>query len=173
MPGIGAKPATSMHFERPLCGREHQHCQGVGSLGPQGEQGRAWSDREVLPCPRPTPSNRTNGSRHGTRGALSARNVPSSRRKSGISGPGFKSKRANATSRCSTWQSTANCGAATSICAAAGDAEASMHWRWQCAGLGFEASGEFTTEDRPGPDGFYSITGVKGKSRLSRSGCRT
>ena len=36
MTGLGAKPATSRHFERPLCGREHQRCQGVGSLGPQG-----------------------------------------------------------------------------------------------------------------------------------------
>jgi hypothetical protein len=46
----------------------------------------------------------------------------------------------------------------------AGDAEAAMHWRWKCAGPGFEARGEFTTEDKPGPDGFYSITGVTGEA---------
>jgi hypothetical protein len=28
---------------------------------------------------------------------------------------------------------------------AAGDAEAALHWRWHCAGPGFEATGEFTT----------------------------
>ena len=39
-----------------------------------------------------------------------------------------------------------------------------MHWRWQCTGPGFEATGEFTTEDRPGLDGFYSITGVTGEA---------
>jgi hypothetical protein len=47
---------------------------------------------------------------------------------------------------------------------AAGDAEAATHWRWQCAGPGFEATGEFTTEDKPGPDGYYSITGVTGEA---------
>ena len=47
---------------------------------------------------------------------------------------------------------------------AAGDAEAETRWRWKCAGSGFEATGEFTTEDRPGPDGFYSITGVTGEA---------
>jgi len=47
---------------------------------------------------------------------------------------------------------------------AAGDAEAATHWRWQCAGPGFEATGEFTTEDKPGPDGYYFITGVTGEA---------
>jgi hypothetical protein len=46
----------------------------------------------------------------------------------------------------------------------AGDAEAAMRWRWKCAGPGFEAKGEFTTENKPGPDGFYSITGVTGEA---------
>ncbi|WP_294541020.1 hypothetical protein [uncultured Rhodoblastus sp.] len=47
---------------------------------------------------------------------------------------------------------------------AAGDAEAAMQWRWKCAGPEFEATGEFTTEDSPGKDGFYSITGVTGQA---------
>ena len=47
---------------------------------------------------------------------------------------------------------------------AAGDAEAAMQWRWTCAGPGFEAAGEFTTEDTPGLDGFYAITGVTGEA---------
>jgi hypothetical protein len=47
---------------------------------------------------------------------------------------------------------------------AAGDAEAAMHWRWKCAGPGFEATGDFMTEDTPGLDGFYGITGVTGEA---------
>ena len=47
---------------------------------------------------------------------------------------------------------------------AAGDAEAATHWRWKCAGPGFEATGEFTTEDSPGLDGFYAIKGVTGEA---------
>lgn len=48
------------------------------------------------------------------KGRLVGQKRPSSPRKYGISGPGFKSKRVGVTSPCSTWRSTANCGDATS-----------------------------------------------------------
>jgi hypothetical protein len=48
--------------------------------------------------------------------------------------------------------------------AAAGDAKASMRWRWTCEGPGFEAKGEFITGDTPGADGFYPITSVSGEA---------
>jgi hypothetical protein len=47
---------------------------------------------------------------------------------------------------------------------AAGDAEASMQWRWTCEGPGFEAKGALTTDDKPDMDGFYAITGVTGEA---------
>ncbi len=47
---------------------------------------------------------------------------------------------------------------------AGGDAEAAMRWRWTCTGPGFEASGVFTTGDRPDGDGFYAITEVAGEA---------
>ncbi len=47
---------------------------------------------------------------------------------------------------------------------AAGDAEASMRWRWTLTGQGLEASGVLTTEDKPNADGFYAITAIEGKA---------
>ena len=38
-----------------------------------------------------------------------------------------------------------------------------LEWRWSYSGEGVEASGAFTTADRPDADGFYAITGIEGE----------
>jgi hypothetical protein len=38
-----------------------------------------------------------------------------------------------------------------------------MHWRWKCDWPGFEVTGEFTAEGKPGLDRF-SIIGVTGEA---------
>ena len=37
-------------------------------------------------------------------------------------------------------------------------------WRWSYQGEGVAASGAFTTNDTPDPDGFYEITGITGEA---------
>jgi hypothetical protein len=39
---------------------------------------------------------------------------------------------------------------------------ASLLWDWSYSGPGVYASGTFTTDDRPGADGFYRIIGITG-----------
>ena len=38
-----------------------------------------------------------------------------------------------------------------------------LEWRWSYSGEGVEASGAFSTADRPDADGFYEITGIEGE----------
>jgi hypothetical protein len=47
---------------------------------------------------------------------------------------------------------------------AAGNAGASMTWRWVCSGEGLEARGRLTTADAPDANGFYAITGIEGEA---------
>ncbi len=52
-------------------------------------------------------------------------------------------------------------------CAAAivaGDADAATLWRWTCEGPGLQAKGTFATDDKPDPNGFYTITSVAGEA---------
>lgn len=53
---------------------------------------------------------------------------------------------------------------ALAVAMVAGEAEASMQWRWTCKGEGFDASGAFTTGDTPNVDGYFAITGVTGEA---------
>lgn len=46
----------------------------------------------------------------------------------------------------------------------ASGAQAAMQWRWTCKGPDFEASGQFTTDEKPDGGGFYAITGVTGEA---------
>jgi hypothetical protein len=38
-----------------------------------------------------------------------------------------------------------------------------LEWRWSYQGEGVDASGTFTTKDKPDPDGFYEITAIAGE----------
>jgi hypothetical protein len=46
----------------------------------------------------------------------------------------------------------------------AGNAQASLLWRWSCRGAGIDAAGTLTTRDAADADGFYEITAVTGET---------
>ncbi len=53
---------------------------------------------------------------------------------------------------------------ALAVVSVAGEAQATMQWRWTCKGEGFDASGAFTTSNTPDADGYFAITGVTGEA---------